>query len=130
MSSHRRNRLAVGFSVVAAFILASTVATAVADAHPRPSSAAVQAPTALSATLFSFDGKDFVRSKTTLVTEAGASAVGTKLDRGSPAFKALMEKRSSAGPVKVFGKNFDGTYAPLIDKDGKLTGALFVGVPK
>jgi hypothetical protein len=130
MWSPRRHLFAVRVSVVAAFLLAVTLATAVANAHPRPSTAAVQAPTALAATMFTFDGKDFVRTKTTLVTEAGASAVGTKLDRGSPAFKALMEKHSSTGPVKAFGKSFEGTYAPLIDRDGKLTGALFVGVPK
>jgi len=129
MSSPRRHFLARRVSVVAAFVLAATLATAVANADPRPTTAAVQAPAALSATVFSFDGKDFVRTKTTLVTESGASAVGTKLDRGSAAFKALMEKHSSAGPVKVFGKSFDGSYAPLLDNGGKLTGALFVGVP-
>jgi len=130
MWSPQRHLFAVRVSVVAAVILAVTLMTAAANAHPRPSPVAVQAPTVLAATIFSFDGQDFVRAKTTLVTETGASAVGTKLDRGSQAFKALLQKHSGAGPVTVFGKNYDGTYAPLIDKDGRLTGALFVGVPK
>jgi Cache 3/Cache 2 fusion domain len=38
--------------------------------------------------------------------------------------------RPSGGPVSVFGRDYQGNYAPLIGEDGKLTGALFVGVPK
>ena len=56
------------------------------------------------------------------------SAVGTKLDHESPAYKALAEKHSYTGPATVFGKNYQGNYAPLMSADGKLTGALFVGV--
>jgi hypothetical protein len=130
MWSPQRHLFAGRVSVIAALILAATLTTAAANARPRPSTTAVQASAALAATIFSFDGQDFVRTKTTLVTETGASAVGTKLDRGSQAFKALLQKHSGAGPVTVFGKNYNGTYAPLIDKDGRLTGALFVGVPK
>jgi len=32
--------------------------------------------------------------------------------------------------VTIFGKNYQGNYAPLIAADGKMTGALFVGVAK
>jgi methyl-accepting chemotaxis protein len=46
------------------------------------------------------------------------------------AFKALVEKKSYTGPVSVFGRDYQGNYAPLIGQDGKLTGAMFVGVPK
>jgi methyl-accepting chemotaxis protein len=62
--------------------------------------------------------------------EGGQSAVNTKLDRDSAAYKALVEKKSYTGPASVFGHDYQANYAPLIDKDGKLTGALFVGVPK
>jgi methyl-accepting chemotaxis protein len=58
------------------------------------------------------------------------SAVNTKLDHESPAYKALVEKKSYTGPMTLFGKNYKANYAPLIGADGKLTGALFVGVPK
>src|SRR5215471_8939928 len=81
----------------------------------------------LDASVFTYDGKDFTRTETTL-TQDGKSAVGTKLDATSPAYKALTEKHSFTGPVTVFGKNYQGNYAPLTDADGKLTGALFVGV--
>ena len=77
----------------------------------------------------SCDGKDFTRTETTLMQE-GKAAVGTKLEANSPAYKALAEGHSYTGPVTVFGKNYQGNYAPLIGADGKVTGALFVGVPK
>jgi methyl-accepting chemotaxis protein len=92
-------------------------------------SSASLAETKLDASILSYDGKDFVRTETTLM-DKGQSAVNTKLDRDSAAYKALVEKRSYTGPVTVFGKNYQGNYAPLTGEDGQLTGALFVGVPK
>jgi len=86
------------------------------------------AETKLDASILSYDGKDFVRTETTLM-DKGQSAVNTKLDPDSPAYKALVEKKSYAGSVTVFGKNYQANYAPLTGEDGKLTGALFVGVP-
>src|SRR5690348_6462019 len=92
-------------------------------------SGASLAQSKLDASILSYDGKDFVRTETTLMNN-GQSAVNTKLDHDSPAYKALSEKHSYTGPVAVFGKNYQGNYAPLFGADGKLTGALFVGVPK
>jgi|SRR5690348_16769849 len=89
---------------------------------------AAQAPTRLDATIFSYDGQDFVRIKTTLRTEDGRSAVNTKLGRDTPAYKALIQKRSYSGNVTVFGRKYDASYAPLTSEDGRLTGALFVAV--
>jgi methyl-accepting chemotaxis protein len=90
---------------------------------------AASAETKLDASVLSYDGKDFVRTETTLM-DNGQSAVNTKLERDSAAYKALVEKHSYSGPVTVFGRNYQGNYAPLMSEDGKLTGALFVGVPK
>ena len=92
-------------------------------------SSASFAQSKLDASIFSYDGKDFVRTETTLMNN-GQSAVNTKLEPDSPAYKALAEKHSYTGPVTVFGKNYQGSYAPLIGSDGKVTGALFVGIPK
>ena len=92
-------------------------------------SSASWAQTKLEATIFSFDGKDFVRTNTTMM-DKGQSATNTKLDQGSPAYKALTDKRSYTGPATVFGQDYQSNYAPLIGEDGKLIGALFVGVPK
>ena len=90
-------------------------------------SSASLAQAKLDASILSYDGKDFVRTETTLMNN-GQPAVNTKLDPASPAYKALAAKHSYTGPVTVFGKNYRGNYAPLIGADGKLTGALFVGV--
>ena len=87
------------------------------------------AETKLAATIFSYDGADFVRTQTTL-TKDGQSAVNTKLDRNSAAYKALSQKQSYTGPATLFGQDYDANYAPLVGADGKLTGALFVAVPK
>lgn len=86
--------------------------------------------TPLEATIFSYDGQDFVRANTTLRTEQGKSAVNTKLSRDNPAFKALMQKRSWSGDATLFGRHYDAHYAPLTSEDGRLTGALFVAVPQ
>jgi hypothetical protein len=88
-------------------------------------SSASYAETKLEATIFSYDGKDFVRTESTL-----KSAANTKLDRDSAAYKALAKKRSYTGPATLFGRDYQARYAPLIGEDGQLTGALFVGVPK
>jgi len=92
-------------------------------------SGASLAQTKLDASIFSFDGQDFVRTDTTLM-QNGQSAVGTKLDPASPAYKALVEKHSYSGPMTVMGQNYQANYAPLFGPDGKLSGALFVGIPK
>jgi methyl-accepting chemotaxis protein-2 (aspartate sensor receptor) len=92
-------------------------------------SSASMAETKLEASIFSYDGKDFVRTETTLMQD-GQSAIGTKLDHDSPAYKALVGKHAYIGPATVFGHSYQADYAPLIGADGKLTGALFVGVPK
>ena len=92
-------------------------------------SSASLAQSKLDASILSYDGKDFVRTETTLMNN-GQSAVNTKLDHDSAAYKALVEKHSYTGPVTVFGRDYQGDYAPLIGEDGKVTGALFVGVPK
>ncbi len=83
----------------------------------------------IEATIFSYDGKDFVRTKTTLIAE-GQSAANTKLGRDSSAYKALVKKRSYTGPATILGRDYQANYAPLTGEDGQLTGALFVGVPK
>ena len=92
-------------------------------------SSASLAQTKLDASILSYDGKDFIRTETTFMNE-GQSAANTKLDHDSAAYKALVEKRSYTGPMTLFGRDYQGNYAPLIGEDGKLTGGLFVGTPK
>jgi methyl-accepting chemotaxis protein len=77
-------------------------------------------------TIFRYDGHDFVRVQTTMKTDDGQSAVNSKLDRGSPAYNALIKKISYTGKATLFGQTCDAHYAPLTDAGGKLTGAIFV----
>ena len=90
-------------------------------------SSASLAQSKLDASILSYDGKDFVRTETTLMNN-GQSAVRYKTCPNSPAYKALI--KSYTGPATVFGKDYQANYAPLTSADGKVTGALFVGVPK
>jgi hypothetical protein len=85
------------------------------------------AETRLKATIFSYDGQDFVRTETILMKE-GQSAADTKLDHASASYKAFVEKRSYSGPATVLGRDYQANYARFTGEDGELTGALFVGV--
>ena len=104
--------------LILTLLLPATLLVSSASAEPK-----------IKATIFSYDGKDFVRTGTTLMAE-GQSAANTKLDRDSSAYKALVEKRSYTGPATILGRDYQANYAPLTGEDGQLTGALFVGVRK
>lgn len=84
----------------------------------------------LASTIFRYVGQDFVRVQTTLRTEGAKSAINTHLSHDSPAYRALIKRRSFSGEVTLFGRKYEAHYAPLTDEDGHLTGALFVAVPQ
>ena len=84
----------------------------------------------IQSSILQFDGQDFIRQHTTLQVENGSSAVGTKLDHSNPGYKMLLNKQSFSGKVMLFGKESDAHYAPLIDSNGQLTGALMVCLQK
>jgi hypothetical protein len=130
MRAHQGMWSRVGRGIAVALGLAVLVALIGLVAQGRNSLAAAEVSPKLEASIFSFDGNDFIRTQTTLVTEAGKSAVNTKLDHATPAYKALIQKHSYVGEATTFGKKYDADYAPLLSDDGKLTGALFVGVAK
>ena len=121
-----RTRLVVIATLVWGLAIAAVALMATADR----SHAAVQGADKLEATIFSWDGTDFTRSKTTMMKDDGTPATNTKLDHASPAYKALKQKHSYVGDATIFGKHYDADYAPLVGADGKLTGAIFVGVPE
>lgn len=130
MSVGRWNSARVGKASVLALAVALAVSliALINEGLGTPVSAETKAR--LEASIFEYDGKDFVRTQTTLTTENGKSAVKTKLDHGSPAYKFLSRKESYTGDATVFGHKFEGHYAPVVSGDGRLTGALFVGIPK
>ena len=113
-----------------AVVLTSSVAwIAHADDHAAAPTVDATSPK-LEATIFSFDGQDFVRTRTTLRNAQGKSAESTKLDRNTDAFRALVARRSWSGEAAVFGRAYDANYAPLTDANGRVTGALFVAIAK
>jgi methyl-accepting chemotaxis protein-2 (aspartate sensor receptor) len=117
-------------AVIVVIVLACALAvTALASAGSH-APAAVAASPRIEASIFSYDGKEFVRTKTTLTTKEGRSAAGTSLDHASPAYQALTQTRSYSGEATVFGRKYDAHYAPLTGPDGSVTGALFIGVAK
>ena len=130
MRSHQLVSARLSKRIVLALGLALLVSLIALIAEGSSSRAAAQGQGKIESTIFSFDGKDFVRTKTTLLTEDGKSAVNTKLDHATPAYKALIKKHSYTGDATVFGHKYDASYAPLTSDDGKLTGALFVAVPE
>ena len=115
MSKHRRMSAWVGKIILASVLAFSAAATVFAGQE---------------STIFTYDGQDFIRKHTTLVTKEGKSAVNTKLEHDNPGYKALIQKRSYTGEVTAFGKKCVGNYAPLTDENGQLTGAIFVCVKK
>jgi len=130
MRSHQWTSIRAGKGIVLALVLAlsgATIAFASADRSPL---VAAQTQDRLESTIFSYDGRDFVRTRTTLLTEEGKPAVNTKLDHDSPAYEALMRKHSYTGNVTLFGRTYEASYAPLMSDDGRLTGALFVAGTK
>ena len=80
------------------------------------------------ATIFAASGDDFVRVTTSVKKEDGARAVGTALDKASPAYAALREGRTYVGLATLFGKQFITQYEPVRSAGGKVVGALYVGV--
>ena len=130
MRFHQWKSTRLGKGIVLALALAFSGASIAFVGGDGTSRVAPETKARLEATIFTYDGQDFVRTQTTLVTKEGKSAVNTKLEHDTPAYKALVEKRSFSGDATVLGRHYDAHYAPLAGEDGRLTGALFVGVAK
>ena len=80
------------------------------------------------ATIFVASGDDFVRISTSVKKENGERAVGTALDRASPAYAAIRAGKAYIGLTKLFGKQFVTDYEPIRDAAGKVVGILYVGL--
>jgi methyl-accepting chemotaxis protein len=80
------------------------------------------------ATVFARSGDDFVRVTTSLKKQDGARAIGTLLDRKSPAYAPMLGGRRFIGMATLFGKQYITEYKPVTDSSGRVIGALFVGV--
>lgn len=80
------------------------------------------------ATLFVRSGDDYVRVATSLRKEDGTRAVGTQLDRASPAWLPMSKGEIYRGLTQLFGKRYITQYQPVKDEQGNVIAVLFVGV--
>jgi methyl-accepting chemotaxis protein-2 (aspartate sensor receptor) len=80
------------------------------------------------ATVFVKTGDDLMRISTSIKSENGERALGTLLDRNSPAAAALLAGKPFIGFVMLFGKPYMTHYDPIKDGQGKVIGALFIGL--
>ncbi|PWF52488.1 methyl-accepting chemotaxis protein [[Kluyvera] intestini] len=80
------------------------------------------------ATLFVRSGDDYVRVATSLRKENGDRAIGTKLDKASPAFAPALKGETYRGLALLFGKRYITQYQPVKDNNGNTIAILFVGV--
>lgn len=78
------------------------------------------------ATLFVFDGQDYVRVSTN-VQKAGKRATGTVLTPGGAAFKAITAGRAFYGQVDILGSPYLTGYAPMRNAQGEVIGIWYVG---
>lgn len=84
--------------------------------------------TAAISTLFVRSGDDFVRVATSLRKEDGNRAIGTVLDRSSPAWQKASRGEIYRGLALLFGKRYITQYQPVKDNAGNTVAILFVGV--
>ncbi len=73
-------------------------------------------------------GDDFIRGATTVKNAQGKRALGTFLGKDHPGYRKLMNGESYIGQAKLFGKDYMTKYTPVIDKNGRVLGARFVGL--
>ncbi len=99
----------------------ATTATAwVDDVHHR---------TGCGATVFVADGDRFVRVATNVKLPDGERAVGTALNPRGLVIGQLARGKSHYGAVYVLGNPIVAMYEPVLARDGRVIGALYVGCP-
>jgi methyl-accepting chemotaxis protein len=79
------------------------------------------------ATLFVWDGANFIRVTTNVLKPDGSRAVGTVLDPKGKAFAALSHGQPFAGVVEILNAPYTTSYVPMMDAGGKLVGAWYTG---
>ena len=80
------------------------------------------------ATIFVRRDQDFVRVVTSVKTEDGSRAIGTLLDRTSPAYQANLSGKDFKGKVELFGRSFVTNYTPIKDQYGTVIGIRYIGL--
>lgn len=73
--------------------------------------------------------QQFERVMTSIQAADGTRAVGTMLDPAGPAHEALIAGRVYAGNAEILGQPYLTRYEPVLNAEGRLSGAVFAGVP-
>ncbi len=79
------------------------------------------------ATLFAWNGSEFIRVTTNVLKPDGSRAVGTVLDARGKAFAALSKGQAYRGVVDILGVPYTTQYVPMMDGAGRLVGAWYTG---
>ncbi len=80
------------------------------------------------ATIFVKRGDDFIRVITSVKKQDGSRAVGTLLDRASPAYAKNINGQAFTGKVTLFGQQFVTNYTPIKDDLGRVIGIRYIGI--
>lgn len=83
----------------------------------------------VSATIFQLVDNQLLRISTTVTDAAGERAVGTYIPSDSPIYQAIARGETYQEKVFVADNWYLAAYAPLLDWDDKLVGAIYVGRP-
>jgi methyl-accepting chemotaxis protein len=81
------------------------------------------------ATLFVRDGDNFIRLVTSVQKQDGSRAIGTKLERSSPAYAPNMKGQAYTGKVQLFGRKFITNYSPITNTANQVIGIRYIGIP-
>lgn len=79
-------------------------------------------------TIFQMIPQGMLRISTNVKKADGSRAVGTYIPADSPVYQAVMRGETYIGRATVVGSMYAAAYEPIRDKNGKIVGALFVGV--
>jgi len=79
-------------------------------------------------TIFQVIPQGLLRISTNVLKEDGTRAIGTYIPTNSPVYEAVMKGETYTGRAFVVDKWFLTAYEPIKDIEGKIIGALFVGV--
>ncbi|MBM7867870.1 HAMP domain-containing protein [Heliobacterium gestii] len=80
------------------------------------------------ATVFLFHENELVRVSTNVLNKEGKRSVGTSIKSDSPVYQAIMRKQPFQGRAFVVTGWYIAGYTPLLDGQGNVIGALYVGV--
>jgi methyl-accepting chemotaxis protein len=74
--------------------------------------------------------RDDKRITTNVTKPDGTRAVGTNLAAGAARDAVLRDGKPFRGDADILGRAFFTAYDPIKDKEGKVVGVLYVGIPK